>query len=121
MTPKVVVLISTYNGEEYLCHQIDTILNQTWENLELFVRDDGSKDSTLDILEEYSTKYSNVTYVKGKNVGSNQSFLEMLKIAPEADYYSLADQDDDWMPEKIARAVEKIQSDNYMIAETNVR
>ena len=115
MTPKVVVLMSTYNGEKYLRHQIDTILNQTWENLELFVRDDGSKDSTLDILEEYSTKYPNVTYVKGENVGSNQSFLESLKIAPDADYYSLADQDDDWMPEKIAHAVGKIQSGNYMI------
>ncbi len=115
MTPKVVVLMSTYNGETYLRHQVDTILNQTYENLELFVRDDGSKDSTLDILEEYASKYPNVSYVKGENLGSNQSFLEMVKIAPDADYYSLADQDDDWMPDKVAHAVEKIESGDYLI------
>lgn len=115
MTPKVVVLMSTYNGETYLRHQMDTILNQTHENLELFVRDDGSKDSTLDILEEYASKHSNVSYIKGKNVGSNQSFLELLQLAPDADYYGLADQDDDWMPEKISRAVGKMQSGNYLI------
>ena len=115
MTPKVVVLMSTYNGETYLRHQIDTILNQTYENIELFVRDDGSSDSTLSILEEYASKYPNVSYIKGENKGSNQSFLEMVNLAPEADYYSLADQDDDWMSEKIAHAVEKIESGDYLI------
>ncbi len=115
MAPKVVVLMSTYNGEKYMRHQIDTILNQTYENLELFVRDDGSKDATLEILEEYASKYKNVSYVKGENVGSNQSFLEMVNIAPDADYYSFADQDDDWMPEKISRAVEKIESSDYLV------
>ena len=115
MTPKVVVLMSTYNGEKYMRHQIDTILNQDYENLELFVRDDGSKDSTLNILEEYASSHANVSYVKGENLGSNQSFLEMVKIAPDADYYSLADQDDDWMPDKISHAVEKIESGDYLV------
>ena len=75
MAPKVVVLMSTYNGEKYMRHQIDTILNQTYENVELFVRDDGSRDSTIDILEEYASKFKNVSYIKGENKGSNQSFL----------------------------------------------
>ena len=115
MTQKVVVLMSTYNGETYLRHQLDTILNQTWENTEIFIRDDGSKDGTLRILEEYASKHENVSFVRGENLGSNRSFLELIQNAPEADYYALSDQDDDWMPKKLSKAIEKLEGGEYLI------
>ena len=51
--PKVVICMSTYNGEKYVTKQIESLLNQTYKNLEIYVRDDGSKDGTIKILEEY--------------------------------------------------------------------
>lgn len=49
--PKVIVLMSTYNGEQYIKEQIESILNQTYPNMELYIRDDGSKDQTVAILK----------------------------------------------------------------------
>ena len=50
---RILVLLSTYNGEKYLREQIDSILNQTHKEFRLLISDDGSKDSTRKILEEY--------------------------------------------------------------------
>ena len=54
---KVAVIMSTYNGEEFVRDQIESILNQTYKNIEIIVRDDGSKDSTKQIVKEYQKKY----------------------------------------------------------------
>ena len=86
---KVAVVLSTYNGEKYVREQLDSILNQTYKNIEIVVRDDGSKDST------------------GENLGFIKSFFELLKIA-DADYYAYADQDDIWMENKIELAVNSL-------------
>lgn len=102
--PKVVVLISTYNGEKYLKEQLDSILEQTYSNIEILVREDGSKDNTLKILEQYE-KNKKITLIKGKNIGFVESFLELLRNAKEADYYAFSDQDDIWEKDKIERAV----------------
>lgn len=106
--PKVCVLLSTYNGEKYLKEQIDSILNQSSVEVELFVRDDGSKDETINILEDYCSRFSNVSYYKGDNIGVGKSYLELLRKAPSADFYSFADQDDYWLEDKLFRAVNVI-------------
>ena len=54
----VYVLLSTYNGEQYLCRQIDSILAQKGVIVQLYVRDDGSTDHTLEILDRYQEKDS---------------------------------------------------------------
>ena len=56
MSKKVNVLLSAYNGEKYIKAQIDSILNQSYPNVELYVRDDGSKDGTLAIVREYEER-----------------------------------------------------------------
>ena len=53
MDKKVAILISTYNGEKYLREQLDSILNQTYKNIEIVIRDDGYQDSTIEIIKEY--------------------------------------------------------------------
>ena len=50
---KVAVLLSAYNGEQYIKEQLDSILEQTYQNIEVYVRDDGSKDNTLEVLKLY--------------------------------------------------------------------
>lgn len=108
----VTVLMSTYNGEKYLRTQLDSILQQTNVRVELVIRDDGSSDSTLAILEEYSTKYPNVRFYTGKNLGPARSFLDLMHQAPKSSYYAFADQDDYWLPDKLDKAVSKINQCN---------
>ena len=83
--------MSTYNGEKYIRMQLDSILGQTYENLCLLIRDDGSTDQTVSILEEYAKRDNRITYYTGKNIGVIQSFLELVKnSSEEAGYYAFA-------------------------------
>lgn len=110
---KVVVLMSAYNGEKYIKEQIDSILNQVHVDIELVVRDDGSNDATVEILNKYREENANIIVIEGKNVGWRQSFAELLLHAPESEFYAFADQDDYWMENKLFVAVENIkQFDN---------
>ena len=106
------VLLSTYNGEQYIEHQLDSILNQTYSNITIQVRDDGSTDGTREVLGKYAVKgLIQVTF--GENLGFICSFYELLHQAEKADYYSFADQDDEWFPEKIERAVQELEDRNH--------
>ena len=108
MNKKVAVLISTYNGEKYLKEQFDSILKQTYPNIEIIVRDDGSKDSTLEIIKEYQKKHSNIILQEGENLGFLRSFFKLLEFE-DADYFAFCDQDDIWLENKVELAVQKLQ------------
>ena len=108
---KVAVLISTYNGEKYIQEQIDSVLNQTYKNIKIYVRDDESKDNTSKILEEYQ-KNNKITFIQGKNVGFVKSFMNLLSVCEDADYYAFCDQDDVWNEDKIERAVKMLEKEN---------
>lgn len=97
----VTVLLSTYNGEKYLRHQIDSILNQIGVKVIILARDDGSTDNTLNILEEYAGKNENFSYYIGNNIGPSKSFFELMKSAEKNDFYAFCDQDDIWDNDKL--------------------
>lgn len=103
---KIIVLMSTYNGELYIKEQIESILNQKDVEVKLIIRDDGSTDSTCNIISEYAE----IDLIKGSNLGSTGSFFELLKNAPTCDYYAFADQDDIWDEDKLAIAISKISN-----------
>lgn len=103
-TPTVCVLMSTYNGCKYLHQQLDSIFAQEDVNVKLIVRDDGSKDNTVEILQEYK----GIEIIKALNVGCEESFKELLYMPVEADYYAFADQDDVWHPRKLISAIESL-------------
>jgi len=85
---KVQILMSTYNGEKYLEQQLDSILNQTYPNICILIRDDGSMDGTAALLQRYADKYENVTFYRGENVGAIQSFFELLRVSDDtADFF----------------------------------
>lgn len=106
----VQVLLSTFNGEEYVFNQIDSILKQKDVNVRLLVRDDGSTDSTPTILREYAKEYENFEYVLGKNHGVKASFFRLFELADsESDFYALADQDDVWDEDKLIIACSKLE------------
>ena len=105
---KVQILMSTYNGERFLREQIDSLLKQTYQNIEILIRDDGSKDRTPEILKEYQQNYPNIQVYLEENTGVNESFFELLRKS-DADYVAFCDQDDVWLEEKVQKAVEKLQ------------
>lgn len=104
---KVKILLSAYNGEQYIQEQVDSILQQTYTNLELYIRDDGSKDKTLKVLERYKNN-EKIHIIQGENKGFIKSFFELVKSCGDADYFAFADQDDIWFPEKMQMAVEML-------------
>ncbi len=114
---KVLIMLSTYNGEKFLARQLDSLYNQVGVDVHILVRDDGSKDSTLSILNDYVANKSCMTILAGQNVGPAMSFYMLMKEAWEHhsdyDYYAFSDQDDEWDTNKMSSAVEKLdESDN---------
>lgn len=115
---KVAILLSTYNGEKYIEEQVKSILNQSYKNIEIFIRDDSSKDDTRTILKKLDSENGNVTFINAdanSNVGVTNSFFKLLMYA-EADYYMFSDQDDVWLPEKVEKTLMSMKKiDNQQI------
>lgn len=106
---KAAVLLSSYNGEHYIRTQIDSILAQQCHiPFDLWVRDDGSSDSTTQILEQYA-KEGKLHWYTGDNLRPAKSFLDLVKHCPGYDFYAFADQDDFWKPEKLSRGIARLQ------------
>lgn len=111
--PSVAVLMSTYNGERYLDEQIASVFGQQGVEIQLFVRDDGSQDCTLQILEKYG---DSIYLIKGNNVGVGNSFYSvLLEAGTSFDYYAFCDQDDIWLPSKLNRAIDAISHTEYPV------
>ncbi|GMQ83465.1 MAG: hypothetical protein BMS9Abin06_0199 [Gammaproteobacteria bacterium] len=109
VTPKVNILLSTYNGERFIAEQLDSLFNQTYSNIAIHIRDDGSTDSTVDLINSHPTNNKPVIFTGGNNIGVIPSFQQLLASSgAPGDLYAFCDQDDVWKPEKIARAVEWI-------------
>lgn len=106
---KVAIIMSTYNGEKYLEEQLDSLLNQTYPSIDIYIRDDGSKDGTVGILQRYAKKHKNIHFEKGKNLGFAHSFLKVLANTDGYDYYAFCDQDDVWLDFKIQRAIDHLR------------
>lgn len=109
----ILILMSSYNGENFIREQIDSILKQSViDRIALHVRDDGSSDSTVEILKEYHEKYPFITYEAGENVGVNESFFRLLNIKEKYTYYAIADQDDIWLENKVETAVKTLEKED---------
>ena len=104
---RILVLLSTFNGETYLREQLDSILTQKTEHeVDLMVRDDGSTDGTIDILKSFEMRYPNrIRVILEENIGYIKSFFVLIRMAEGYDYYALSDQDDIWLEDKIDTAI----------------
>lgn len=107
----ITILMSTYNGEQYVAEQIDSILSQTYTNWVLIIRDDGSKDNTVHIIDEYVNREARIKWFdedESRNLGPMKSFFSMLQKVDSA-YYMFSDQDDVWLPQKIEKTLQKMK------------
>lgn len=117
---KVDILMATYNGENYLSEQIDSILNQTYSNFRLLISDDGSTDNTRKILEKYTKKDKRViVYLQDKNLGIVGNFEFLLKKVDNP-YFMFSDQDDIWNLDKIEKSLKKIKESNAELIYTDL-
>lgn len=108
--PKVEILLATYNGERFLEHLIKSILNQSYINWYLLIRDDVSTDNTIKIINKLKKDYSNKVKVienNKKRLGACQNFHELLKYST-AKYLFFCDQDDIWLKNKIEISMKKM-------------
>lgn len=104
MQNKLDILLTTYNGDRYLEEQLQSLFSQQFKEWQLLVRDDGSSDNTIAIIEKISENNpGKINYISDElgNVGPAQSFSILLGIS-EAPYVAFCDQDDIWLEDKLA-------------------
>jgi glycosyltransferase involved in cell wall biosynthesis len=110
---KNVILLATYNGEEYLPSQLKSLQSQTLSDWTLLVRDDGSIDCTVAVIREFEQQDARIRLVSDTlgNLGSNRSFLHLLRlaVASGAQYVWFCDQDDVWLECKLSDQLEHIK------------
>ena len=111
MNEKVDILVATYNGEKYIKDQIESLLNQTYSNIQIIISDDCSKDNTREILKQYEQNSKIKIYYQEQNQGYVKNFEFLLKKV-ENPLYMLCDQDDVWKKEKVQKSIEKLQKEN---------
>lgn len=117
---KIDILLATYNGEKFVKEQIESILNQTYENFNLIISDDASTDNTLNILEEYEKKDTRIkVFKKEKNEGLINNFEFLLKNVT-SDYFMFSDQDDIWKKDKIEKSINKLKEKNSGLVYTDL-
>lgn len=103
---RVAVLLSYYNGYKYIDEQLESIIKQNYNNIDVYIRDDGSTCRlSLEKLKEIKKNNPNIKIKHGENVGVVNSFILLLKTVSEYDFYAFCDQDDYWLPDKLYSAV----------------
>ncbi|MGU7998488.1 glycosyltransferase family 2 protein [Streptococcus suis] len=109
---KVNILMSTYNGQQFLAEQIRSIQEQTYTDWTLFIRDDGSSDRTREIIKDFVEQDQRIHFIDvetDENLGVIKSFHRLVHYE-QADYYFFSDQDDVWLPDKVELSLQEAQS-----------
>ena len=108
---KIAILLAVYNGEKYLENQLDSIVNQSFTNWKLYIRDDGSSDKSVQLIKEYISRYpSKIQLITDnqQNLGSCNNFFRLLQSVENSEFYMFADQDDVWNKNKIEVSLNSI-------------
>jgi rhamnosyltransferase len=122
---KVLVILASFNGEKYIYDQINSILLQEDVCVDIFVFDDLSSDSTVEILQKFSNSKINIFLNETSSGSAANNFCNsLLKISDETyikyDFIALADQDDIWHFKKIKTAVDKLNFSEFSLYGSNM-
>lgn len=122
--PLISVAMACYNGELFLAEQLDSILKQTYSNLEIIITDDCSQDGTVKIIQQYQKRHRNIFLFENKeNIGVTKTFQHALPHC-KGEFIAFSDQDDIWKPQKIMLLYQSMQNvqlaygDSELIDET---
>lgn len=96
------IAMCTYNGSRFILEQLESIVNQSYPPCEVIICDDGSRDNTCELVEEFQEKYPNLIklYKNDINIGRNKNFSQAIGLC-EGDIIALSDQDDVFLPNKL--------------------
>lgn len=107
---KVSVITPVYNAERYIARAIESVLAQTYKNIEIILVDDCSTDNSAGIIKEYQRSHPEIIYhLQEKNMGAGVARNKALELA-KGQYVAFLDSDDLWLPEKISRQIELMQA-----------
>jgi len=106
---QVTVLMAVYNGAAYLREQLDSLAAQTHADWQLIVSDDGSLDGSARILADFAEAHPRSVLRQGPGQGGTANFMSLIgamdTITPRGTWMAFSDQDDVWLPERLARGV----------------
>lgn len=111
-TPKISIIIPTYNGEKYIRETIESVITQTWQNWELIIMDDGSEDNTCEIIS--AIEDTRIHLYKAGRIGIIGRLVNMGLEKVSGELVAFLGHDDLWAPTKLAKQVEALQ--NYPAA-----
>lgn len=114
-SPAVNILLSTHDGGQFLPCLLDSLLAQDHRRISILVRDDGSRDNTVDTIRRYASRDGRIRFLndpgegQSMGIGYRDSFMALLGSDDSAQYYAFCDQDDFWLPEKVRLGVEALE------------
>ncbi|MDA0177895.1 glycosyltransferase family 2 protein [Mesoflavibacter profundi] len=112
MQPLVSIITPMYNSEKFILKTIESVINQTYSNWELLLIDDGSTDNTIQIVEDFKQKYTNIKLLQNPtNLGAAQSRNKGI-LEAKGDYIAFLDADDLWKPNKLDLQIQFMQTHN---------
>jgi len=119
MESLISIIIGTYNGEKHIKTQLESILNQTYNNLEIIIVDDASEDETVSIINLISKNHDNV-YVHGfkDNLGYIKNFERGIALA-KGNFIALSDQDDWWEPSKLEVLKKELKNNDIVYCDSS--
>lgn len=117
---KVSVVIPVYNSEKYIGKCLDSIMNQTYKDIEIIVINDGSKDNSQKIINEYAKKYSNIIAIEQENMGVSKTRNKAIEIA-KSEYIMFIDNDDYIDKDYIEIHLNEIEKNNLDIVISGYR
>lgn len=119
-TPLVSVAMATYNGEKYIAEQLESIINQSYKNIELVITDDASADGTVAVIKRFQQQYKFITlFINPVNSGVTNTFEHSFKNCT-GDFIAIADQDDIWELQKIELLINAIGEEDAVYSNSEL-
>ncbi len=119
MAKLVSIITPMYNSEEYICHTIDSVVKQTYENFELIIVDDLSTDNSKRVVLDYAKVDSRVKYFSLKEKGGASTARNYATEKAQGDYIAFLDSDDIWVEDKLEKQIEFMESENIYFSYTD--
>ena len=115
MTPEVSVIIRTYNRADLLPRAIESVLNQSFQDFEIIVADDGSTDQTAAVVNKLQSADNRISFISQEHLGVPGGPLNLGLRHSRGKYIAILDSDDEWLPSKLEKQMQLLESANPQI------